>query len=108
MKTVAIVQFTGNAKTYEYVAVPQRDADAIKQGAAGGQGICRVVVPGKIKEDGTLSLSIATVVSTREVSDEEAYLLYPVVIAIPPNVLDYAKAAVSMIDATKAALAQGT
>lgn len=100
---VVSVQFTGKATTYDYQVVPDIDREAVMAAAGGGQGVCRVVVPGKIKEDGTLSLSIATVVSHRMVPKTEPGLktMYPIVKAIHPLVLDMAKFAVAMLDGAR-------
>ncbi len=56
------VQFSGNAKVYAYVMHPTEEVK-IKD---------RVVVPVKLKDDGTLSLSIATVVEVHKTLSDDA------------------------------------
>lgn len=52
MQRAVSVQFSGNAKPYNYSIEQQM---AVEVGD-------RVVVPGKLKDDGSVSLSIATVI----------------------------------------------
>lgn len=57
-------QFTGNAKEYTYVAAhPEHPVNVVPGD--------RVVVINKIKDDGTVSLSIATVVKLVDLKDGE-------------------------------------
>jgi hypothetical protein len=90
MKQIVEVQFTGNAKTYIYSA-PAFCSDlpgAIQPGD-------RVVVINKIKEDGSVSLSIATVVGVGEASETSLSenSTMPFVQLVPKSTIDMAAAA---------------
>lgn len=65
------VQFSGKATTYNYL-VEATDGAMIAPGQ-------RVVVPNKLKDDGTLAVSIATVVElhTTVPADAELYIVQP-------------------------------
>lgn len=89
MKHIVEVQFTGNAKTYSYL-IPDTDADH----AAANPGV-RVVVVSKMKDDGTASLSIATIVGVGQCSEEVAATLKPYVQIVNPASLALAVAAYS-------------
>ncbi len=70
------VQFSGNARTYNYML-----QDNMLLPDVGN----RIVVPGKLKEDGTLALSIATVVAVLEKGADDA-TQYAVQTLIPSRI----------------------
>ena len=74
---ICTVQFSGSAREYNY------NVDGLEP-----QPGDRIVVPHKLKDDGTLSLTIATVVSpVREASAEG---LLPALVLIPRALIEHA------------------
>jgi hypothetical protein len=75
------VQFSGNAAVYNYGLTPV-DGDPVP-----GQ---RVVVPTKMKTDGTVTLTIATVVGVRPLGDTAQETLKPIISLLSKQAIDWA------------------
>jgi len=99
MQYPVLVQFSGSTKEYGYL-LTQEQAALVHKGA-------RVVVPTKMKDDGSVSLSIATVTDL-EVSVDEAgmKLLKPIVCIIDSKVLTEVTAAVQKLSGLEVEVAK--
>lgn len=81
------VQFSGKAQVYPYL-VDAEQSDSITIG-------CRVVVPVALKDDGSLSLTIGTVVELHDEIKESSNK--PVVVVITKGALETAKSRLNVL-----------
>lgn len=90
MKPFVEVQFSGNAKLYSYL-IPSFYSEPLTAVHPGD----RAVVISKMKDDGTPSLSIATIINVGRCDDPTAVMLQPFVQLVPKSAIAAAVAAQS-------------